>query len=42
MTSVDGAAYLELAIDVDGALATLDATLRAAAVKESVALIDPD
>ena len=35
------AAYLELAIDVDGELATLDAALRAAAAKESVPLIDP-
>lgn len=35
------AAYLELAIDVDGELATLDAALRAAAAKESVPLVDP-
>jgi predicted nucleic acid-binding protein len=39
--SVCDAAYLELAIDVDGELATLDAALRAAAVKESVPLIGP-
>ena len=37
--SVYDAAYLELAIDVDGELATLDTDLRAAAVKESVPLI---
>lgn len=40
--SVYDAAYLELAIDVDGELATLDAALRAAAAKESVPLIDPE
>ena len=37
--SVYDAAYLELAIDVDGELATLDGPLRAAAVKESVPVI---
>lgn len=37
--SVCDAAYLDLAIDVDGELATLDAALRAAAAKESVPLI---
>jgi predicted nucleic acid-binding protein len=40
--SVYDAAYLELAIDVDGELATLDGPLRTAAGKESVPLIDPD
>ena len=37
--TVYDAAYLELAIDVDGELATLDAGLRAAATKESVPLV---
>ena len=40
--SVDHAAYLELAIDVDGELATLDCALRAAAIRESVPLIEPE
>jgi predicted nucleic acid-binding protein len=37
--SVYDAAYLELAIDVDGELATLDDALRAAAVRESVPVV---
>lgn len=39
LTAYD-AAYLALAVDVDGELATLDRALRKAAVAESVALVD--